>query len=76
MHPARTQTLNNEALHACAPSDARLARILAERRWPAAARMIDRVEWTEAEPVSVAAQRLARQDRAVPSGLRPAVATY
>jgi hypothetical protein len=76
VHPARTQTLSNEALHACAPSDARLARVLAERRWPAAARMIDRVEWTEAEPVSVAAQRLARQDRTVPVVLRPAIATY
>lgn len=72
VHPARTQTLSNEALHACAPSDARLARVLAERRWPAAARMIDRVEWTEAEPVAVAAQRLAR---GVPA-LRPAVASY
>ena len=76
VHPARTQTLSNEALHACAPSDARLARVLAERRWPAAARMIDRVEWTEAEPVAVAAQRLARQDRTVPAGMRPAIATY
>lgn len=75
VHPARTQTLCNEALHACAPSDARLARVLAERRWPAAARMIDRVDWNEAEPVAVAAQRLARQDRAI-LGARPAVATY
>ena len=58
------------------PSDARLARVLAERRWPAAARMIDRVEWSEAEPVAVAAQRLARQDRNLTAGLRPAVATY
>lgn len=76
VHPARTQTLSNEALHACAPSDARLARVLAERRWPAAARMIDRVAWTEAEPVAVAAQRLARQDRVVTSGLGPAIASY
>ena len=76
VHPARTQTLSNEALHACAPSDARLARVLAERRWPAAARMIDRVEWTEAQPVAVAAERLARQDRTVPAGLRPAIASY
>ncbi|HWJ99026.1 MAG TPA: hypothetical protein VNQ33_12760 [Acidimicrobiales bacterium] len=75
VHPARTQTLSNEALHACAPSDARLARVLAERRWPAAARMIDRVEWTEAEPVAVAAQRLARQDRTVPRAMQPAIAT-
>ena len=76
VHPARTQTLCNEALHACAPSDARLARVLAERRWPAAARMIDRVGWNEAEPVAVAAGRLARQDRTVGAGLRTAVATY
>jgi hypothetical protein len=76
VHPARTQTLSNEALHACAPSDARLARVLAERRWPAAARMIDRVEWTEAEPVAVAAQRIARLDRTTASGLRPVIATY
>ncbi len=72
----RTQNLSNEALHACAPSDARLARVLAERRWPAAARFIDRVEWTEAQPVAVAAARLARQDRVVPVGLRPVVASY
>ena len=39
-------------------------------------RMIDRVEWTEAEPVAVAAQRLARQERTVPGGLQPAVATF
>lgn len=75
-HPTRTQTLCNEALHACAPSDARLARVLAERRWPAAARMIDRVDWSEAEPVAVAAQRLARQDRSVGARMAPAVATY
>lgn len=68
----RTQNLSNEALHACAPSDARLARVLAERRWPAAARVIDRVDWAEAEPVAVAAKRLARADRA----MRPAVASY
>jgi hypothetical protein len=76
VHPARTQTLSNEALHACAPSDARLARILAERRWPAAARMIDRVEWTEAQPVAVAAARLARLDRTVPTPLGPVAASY
>ena len=73
VHPARTQTLCNEALHACAPSDARLARVLAERRWPAAARMIDRVEWNEAEPVAVAADRLARIGR---RPVQHAVATY
>lgn len=56
-----TQTLCNEALHACAPSDARLARVLAERRWPAAARCVDHVEREEAEMVAVAAKRLARR---------------
>lgn len=74
---ARTQDLGNEALHACAPSDARLARVLAERRWPAAARMIDRVERDEAETVAVAAGRLAR-DAALGLGrsMRPAVAAH
>jgi hypothetical protein len=67
---ARTQDLCNEALHACAPSDARLARVLAERRWPAAARMIDHVDPTEAEQVAVAATRLARRDRPVPAAVR------
>lgn len=70
----RTQTLSNEALHACAPSDARLARVLAERRWPGAARMIDRVEWDEAEHVAVAAQRIARRE--VRPAMGPAIATY
>ena len=35
--------LSREALHAHAPSDARLARILATRRWPAASRFVDRL---------------------------------
>jgi uncharacterized protein YprB with RNaseH-like and TPR domain len=35
--------LSNEALHAYAASDARLARILTERRWGTASRFIDRV---------------------------------
>ena len=59
----RTQALANEALHAHAPSDARLARVLAERRWSAAHRIIDRVEPLEARVVSVAARRLERQAR-------------
>lgn len=71
--PARLHTLSHEALHACAPSDARLARVLAERRWPGAARMIDRVDAAEAQPVAVAAQRLARRDARTPA-VRPAVA--
>ena len=77
-HPSprsRTHDLGNEALHACAPSDARLARVLAERRWPAAARMIDRVEWDEAQPVGVAAARLARGDRLLGRVLHPSIAT-
>lgn len=53
----------NEALHAHAASDARLARVLAERRWNAALRLVDRVEPDEAQPVSVAARRLERQAR-------------
>jgi hypothetical protein len=36
--------LTNEALHAYAASDARLARILTERRWPTAARCVDKLE--------------------------------
>ena len=59
----RAQILTNEALHAHAPSDARLARNLAERRWSAAHRLIDRVEPLEVQPVSVAAHRLERQAR-------------
>jgi hypothetical protein len=73
--PAPVHALTNEALHACAPSDARLARVLAERRWPAAARLVDRVEPAEAEQVAVAARRIARQDRSELQPLRPAVVT-
>jgi uncharacterized protein YprB with RNaseH-like and TPR domain len=35
--------LTNEALHAYAASDARLARVLTERRWPNASRHVDRM---------------------------------
>ena len=38
----RIHDLSNEALHAYAASDARLARTLAERRWGTASRCIDR----------------------------------
>jgi uncharacterized protein YprB with RNaseH-like and TPR domain len=41
--------LSNEALHAYAASDARLARILTERRWGTASRFIDRVGPDEAD---------------------------
>ena len=50
----RIHDLSNEVLHAYAASDARLARILAERRWGTASRYIDRVpvaEVTGAEAV-------------------------
>lgn len=40
----RIHDLSNEALHAYAASDARLARILAERRWSTASRCIDHVD--------------------------------
>lgn len=59
-HP---QVLTNEALHAHAPSDARLARVLAERRWSVASRMVDHLEPVDAQEVSVAAGRLERQAR-------------
>ena len=39
--------LSNEALHAYAASDARLARILTERRWGTASRFVDRVAGDE-----------------------------
>jgi uncharacterized protein YprB with RNaseH-like and TPR domain len=38
----RIHDLSNEALHAYASSDARLARVLTERRWATASRFIDR----------------------------------
>jgi uncharacterized protein YprB with RNaseH-like and TPR domain len=41
---ARVHDLSREALHAYAASDARLARVLTERRWATAARAVDRVE--------------------------------
>ena len=39
----RIHALETEALHAYASSDARLARVLTERRWPSAGRFVDRV---------------------------------
>jgi hypothetical protein len=60
--PSRCHDLTNEALHAHAPSDARLARVLAERRGPAAIRFVDQVADTEVEEVAVAARRLARRE--------------
>jgi DNA polymerase elongation subunit (family B) len=43
--------LSHEALHAYAASDARLARVLTERRWATASRHIDRVHAEHAEPL-------------------------
>jgi uncharacterized protein YprB with RNaseH-like and TPR domain len=40
---SRIHDLSHEALHAYAASDARLARVLATRRWPSAARFVDRL---------------------------------
>ncbi|MBX3283789.1 MAG: hypothetical protein R2746_06225 [Acidimicrobiales bacterium] len=70
----RTHDLANEVLHAHAASDARLARVLAERRIGAALRLVDRLAPEDAEVVTVAArrlERLARHDRV----LHPSVAT-
>ncbi len=41
---SRIHDLSREALHAYASSDARLARVLAERRWSSASRFADRIE--------------------------------
>ena len=43
--------LSNEALHAYAASDARLARILTERRWGTASRFVDRMVAGETDPL-------------------------
>lgn len=48
----RIHDLSNEALHAYAASDARLARILTERRWGTAARCVDQLHEPELAPQS------------------------
>jgi uncharacterized protein YprB with RNaseH-like and TPR domain len=40
----RIHDLSHEILHAYAASDARLARVLTERRWPTAVRFVDRLD--------------------------------
>ena len=40
----RIHDLSHEILHAYASSDARLARVLTERRWPTAVRFVDRLD--------------------------------
>ena len=42
--------LSHEALHAYASSDARLARVLTERRWSSASRFVDRMDPRTAPP--------------------------
>lgn len=49
--------LTNEALHAYAASDARLARVLTERRWSSASRHVDRMP--SGEPAHATARALA-----------------
>ena len=66
------QDLTNEALHANPASDARLARVLAERRWSSALRKVDQLDPAEARPVDVAVRRLERRTRTDAGSLRPA----
>lgn len=73
--PARpAHDLTIEAVHAHASSDARLARVLAERRWPTALAMVDELGHSEPQFVPVAQQRLARRARA-DAALAPSVAS-
>jgi hypothetical protein len=60
----RIHDLTNEALHAYAASDARLARVLTGRRWATAARFVDRVDPHVVEPV---AGRSPAFDHAIPA---------
>ena len=53
----RIHDLSNEALHAYAASDARLARILTERRWGTASRFVDRVAEEDAETAAILFRR-------------------
>ncbi|MGY6499290.1 MAG: 3'-5' exonuclease [Acidimicrobiales bacterium] len=55
----RIHDLSHEALHAYAASDARLARVLAERRWPTARRSIDATPTVLAPPVDHSRRRAA-----------------
>jgi DNA polymerase elongation subunit (family B) len=51
----RIHDLSNEALHAYAASDARLARILTERRWGTASRCVDHVHEAPVGPHALTA---------------------
>src|SRR5690606_13024061 len=59
--------LSQEALHAYASSDARLARVLTERRWPTARRSIDQIPTALAPPVDHGRRVAAMQAAAVPT---------
>ena len=54
----RIHDLSNEALHAYAASDARLARILTERRWGTASRFVDRMPLDEVDRASATTGRV------------------
>jgi hypothetical protein len=59
--------LSQEALHAYASSDARLARVLSERRWPTARRSIDQAPVALALPVDHGRRVAAMQAARVPT---------
>jgi len=70
--------LSQEALHAYASSDARLARVLSERRWASARRAVDHTPETLAPPVdhhrrveAMRAAAAARPDPAPPGPMLP-----
>ncbi len=72
---ASTEDLLNEALHAHAASDARLARMLAERRRSGALRVLDHIEpGEEALRLDRLGGRPARRRSAESVRLRPAIA--
>ncbi|HEY4377389.1 MAG TPA: hypothetical protein VGM93_09530 [Acidimicrobiales bacterium] len=71
----RIHDLSNEALHAYAASDARLARVLAQRRWPSAARFVDHVDPDQAETIDIAAHRLARRSIGTDPAGHPVIAS-
>lgn len=67
-----TGDLLNEALHANAPSDARLARVLAERRGPAALRAVDHLDHLDLSvPVSIRGVHLTPRPSAGPARRGP-----
>jgi DNA polymerase elongation subunit (family B) len=61
----RIHDLTNEALHAYAASDARLARILTERRWATASRFVDKVD--TAPPAVPASRGAVHRVHAIPA---------